>query len=64
MCIRDRQIPGCKDAAEKQELIETNRKLRQRILELEEELRQTEADLKTLLLYTVSYTHLFTSLFL
>ncbi|HOB30178.1 MAG TPA: serine--tRNA ligase [Bacillota bacterium] len=45
------QIPGCKDAAEKQELIETNRKLRQRILELEEELRQTEADLKTLLLY-------------
>jgi len=44
------QIPGCKDPEEKQALIESNRKLRQQILDLEEELRNVEHELRELLL--------------
>ena len=43
-------IPKCSDATEKKALIESNRKLRQSILELEEDLRQTETELNELLL--------------
>ena len=44
------QIPACQDPEEKQSLIGSNRKLRQQILGLEEELRGVEHELRELIL--------------
>jgi seryl-tRNA synthetase len=44
------QIPACKDPGEKQALIESNRKLREQILDLEAQLRDVEHELRGLLL--------------
>ncbi|HHX10599.1 MAG TPA: serine--tRNA ligase [Firmicutes bacterium] len=44
------QIPACRDPQEKQSLIESNREIRQQILDLEEQLRGVEHELRELLL--------------
>ncbi len=45
-----KQIPSCKDPAQKTKLIESNREIRRRILNLEAKLREIEMELEHLLL--------------